>query len=233
MKKNKQGSLINPITQYADHVLRQGNIFKNPYFEALHDGSMSLEHFQKTQEQFYFAVHFFPRPMAVLTARLPEPQMRLDIIRNLVEEHGEYQEAGFHVTTFRSFLVSIGANTSSLKDLQLWPALRAFNSVLIASCTFDEIEVAVGCMGIIEYAFSDISALIGQAVVHRRWVPADALAHYKLHAELDKQHAKEFFEVIESNWNTPARQYYIKQGLELGGYIFDRLYRDLHSWDGN
>ena len=84
-------------------------------------------------------------------------------------------------------------------------------------------------MGIIEYAFADCSASIGSAVVARDWISAKDLVHYKLHAQIDERHAQEFFNVIEPRWSDPSRQYYIKQGLELGGYIFDRLYRDLHQ----
>ena len=69
----------------------------------------------------------------------------------------------------------------------MWPMLRAFNSVLTASCVLDELEVGVGCMGIIEYAFAGISATIGGAVVRHGWVKADELVHYKLHAAIDER----------------------------------------------
>jgi len=115
-----------------------------------------------------------------------------------------------------------------LAGLSIWPALRAFNSVLTASCVLDELEVGVACMGIIEYAFAGISAVIGKAVVQRGWVAADQLVHYKLHAEIDERHAEEFFAVLETLWGDERRRYYIEQGLELGAYIFDRLYRDMY-----
>src|SRR5437588_6020714 len=93
----------------------------------------------------------------------------------------------------------------------------------------DELEVGVGCMGIIEYAFAGISALIGKAVVDRGWVAAEQLVHYKLHAEIDERHAEEFFAVVERQWELPQRRYYIEQGLDLGAYIFNRLYEDLYA----
>ena len=58
---------------------------------------------------------------------------------------------------------------------------------------------------------------------------AERLVHYKLHAEIDERHAEEFFAVIERAWDDERRRYYIEQGLELGAYIFDRLYRDLYA----
>jgi len=217
------------VTARADAILKQINLSHNPYLEGLTDGTMTRECFRRTQEQFFFAVTFFPRPMAALVGRIPDPRQRLDILQNLVEEHGEFQEQFFHHTTFQDFLRTLGSLPEKLDSLPVWPELRAFNSVLTASCVLDELEVGVACMGIIEYAFAGISAAIGTAVVQRGWVATDRLVHYKLHAEIDECHAEEFFAVIEPLWDDDRRRYYIEQGLELGAYIFDRLYRDMYA----
>lgn len=216
------------VAARAIEVLDRVDILHNPYLEALVDGSMPLESFRRTQEQFFFAVTFFPRPMAALVGRLPDPAQRLDILRNLVEEHGEFEQSAFHHTTFQEFLHSIGSEPEKLDQLDLWPALRAFNSVLTSACLMDEIEVGVACMGVIEQAFAGISARIGQGVVQRGWVAEDRLVHYKLHAEIDERHAEEFFAVIEPSWPDVHRRYLIDQGLQLGAHIFDRLYRELY-----
>lgn len=215
------------VVAHAHRVLQRIDILNNNYLTALKDGSMSLDRFRKTQEQFFFAVTFFPRPMAALVGRIPNPTQRLDILRNLVEEHGEFDEQAFHHSTFQQFLRSIGSDPKTLDNLFVSPAVRAFNSVLTASCVLDEIEVGVACLGIIEYAFAGISAVIGKAVVDRGWVQAENLVHYKLHAEIDERHAEEFFAIIEPLWPEKQKRYYIQQGLDLGGYIFDRLYRDM------
>lgn len=215
------------VVAHANRVLQRIDILNNAYLTALKDGSMSLDCFRKTQEQFFFAVTFFPRPMAALVGRIPNPTQRLDILRNLVEEHGEFDEKAFHHSTFQQFLRSIGSDPKTLDQLFVSPAVRAFNSVLTTSCVLDEIEVGVACLGIIEYAFAGISAVIGKAVVDRGWVQAENLTHYKLHAEIDERHAEEFFAIIEPLWPEKQKRYYIQQGLDLGGYIFDRLYRDM------
>ncbi len=217
------------VTAQADAALQRIGILHNPYFKALHDGSMSLSAFRASQEQFFYAVTFFPRPMAALVGRIPEPKLRLDILHNLVEEHGEFDELAFHHNTFQRFLNTIGSNVTRLEDSKLTAPLRAFNSVLSASCVLDELEVGVACMGIIEYAFAPISAIIGQAIVARGWIKEQDLVHYKLHAEIDHRHAEEFFAVVEPLWSNPARRYFIEQGLDLGAYIFNRLYLDLHE----
>jgi pyrroloquinoline-quinone synthase len=223
-----QAAPASNVTVRADAILKAINILHNPYLEGLADRSMTLDCFRRTQEQFFFAVTFFPRPMAALVGRIPDPRQRLDILHNLVEEHGEFQEQFFHHTTFQQFLRTIGSEPEKLAGLLLWPAVRAFNSVLTAACVLDELEVGVACMGIIECAFAGISAAIGKAVVDRGWVTSDNLVHYKLHAAIDERHAEEFFAVIEPHWENERRRYHIEQGLQLGAYIFDRLYRDMY-----
>lgn len=217
------------ITAQADDALARIDILNNPYFKALQEGSMSLEAFRSSQEQFFYAVTFFPRPMAALVGRIVDPKLRLDILRNLVEEHGEFDEQAFHHNTFQRFLETIGSDVNQLEEAALAAPLRAFNSVLSASCAMDELEVGVACMGIIEYAFAPISTIIGQATVARGWIQEDQLVHYKLHAEIDHRHAEEFFAVIEPLWGNPARRYFIEQGLNLGAYIFNRLFLDLYT----
>ena len=217
------------VTARANAILARSGIMANPYFRDLQNGAMPLDAFRRTQEQFFFAVTFFPRPMAALVGRIPDPKQRLDVLHNLVEEHGEFQEQRFHHNTFQQFLRTIGSNPDRLDDLMIWPEVRAFNSVLTAACVLDELEVGVACMGVIEQAFAGISALIGRAVVDRGWVASESLVHYKLHAEIDERHAEEFFAVVEQGWQNGSRRYFVEQGLQLGTYIFDRMYRDLHA----
>ncbi len=99
--------------------------------------------------------------------------------------------------------------------------------MLSCACVLDELEVGIGCVGVIERAFADISRSIGRAVVDRGWVKPEELAHYKLHAEIDHRHADEFFAVVEPRWDDARARYNIQQGVRMGAYIFDRLYTDL------
>jgi len=215
------------VAAHAQTVLARRNLAANPYFTALTQGTLDREAFRRTQEQFFFAVTFFPRPMAALVGRIPQPHQRLDILHNLLEEHGDFDVAAFHHTTFREFLQRLGSDVATLETTALWPEVRAFNSVLTSACVLDELEVGIACMGIIEQAFAGISATIGAAVVARGWLSAERLVHYRLHAAIDERHAEEFFAVVEPAWAIPERRYFVNQGLELGAYIFDRLYRDL------
>src|SRR5437764_9041835 len=133
------GSQAARVSAFATHTLEKSGLGRNPYLQALKDGSMNLDGFRRSQEQFFYAVSFFPRPMAALVGRIPNPKARLDILHNLVEEHGEFQEKQFHHNTFQQFLRSIGSEPKKLENGAPSPALRAFNSVLTCACVLDEL----------------------------------------------------------------------------------------------
>lgn len=216
-----------PIYKASLEVFEKYRIFENPYFLSLADGSMEKRTFFTSQQQFFYAVEFFSRPMAILLARIPDGQKRLDILRNVLEEHGNLESASFHAATFKRFLDSFGYQETSFPEEG--PASLAFNHTLISLCSFDAIETPIACLGVIELAFSKISGIIGQGIIQRDWIKKDNLYHYSLHEALDIDHALEFFNLIESSWDIPEKKKAIKKGLNLGVYIFDRLYRDLTS----
>ena len=45
------------VTAAADVILKKVGILANPYLRSLSDGSMTLEAFRRSQEQFFFAVY--------------------------------------------------------------------------------------------------------------------------------------------------------------------------------
>lgn len=201
----------------------------NPYLRALRDGGLDKGDFVETQVQFYYAVVFFSRPMAVLAAKMPNAGARTAILRNVWEEHGEGDENHRHGATFLELLHRLaGLRLADVEARTLWPEVRAFNTALIGCCALDDWEIGAGCMGIIERMFVDISAWIGTSIAARGWLPRARVVHYAMHEVLDRRHSADFFDSLEAAWAaSDASRYRIEQGLRLGAYVFDRLYRDL------
>ncbi|MCX6850989.1 MAG: iron-containing redox enzyme family protein [Verrucomicrobia bacterium] len=222
------------LSWVADQARAHG-ILSNRYFSALEDATMSREMFQATQQQFYFAVRYFSRPMAALMARMPSSALRRSLICNLAEEHGYVEEGagGFeptlaHDMTFLRFLETMGVTREEMLHVREGEAVRAFNASLMGVCLMERTEVAFACLGVIEYAFAGISARIGSTVVQRGWVSADELVHYNLHEEIDGRHAAEFFECVVKAWQSGGTdRAEVEDGVRLGLHVFDRLYEDL------
>jgi pyrroloquinoline quinone (PQQ) biosynthesis protein C len=201
----------------------------NPYLVALRDGTLSREDFLETQIQFLFAVVFFSRPMAVLAGRMPRPEMRLALLANVEDEHGDGDLRLCHESTFLLFLSRLGASRQEIERRALWPEIRAFNTTLAGLCMLDDVPTAMAALGVIEDLFAGISTEIGRAVIQRGFLGESQIVHYKTHEVLDVEHAEGFYKSLYVPYAAHPRQaYQIQQGLELGAYAFLRLYEDLY-----
>jgi pyrroloquinoline-quinone synthase len=224
-------ALLSWVAREADsHAL-----FRNEYFTSLKEREMSREVFMATQQQFYFAVRYFPRPMAALMARMPDSALRQGLVHNVSEEHGFEEETGegfdpvlAHDVTFRRFLASLGVRPGGMPEVREGAAVRAFNTSLMGTCLMERTEVAFACLGVIEHSFAGLSALIGNSVVGQGWVASHALVHYTLHAEIDQRHAADFFKAVAGAWAAGGiSRAAVEDGVWLGLHIFNRLYGDL------
>lgn len=219
------------MQEIIDKILKQVDYTQNPYFKALQNKTFEKDDFIETQIQFYYAVVFFSRPMAAAAAKIPDPKQRLEVVRNVWEEHGEGDLSDIHGHTFTEFLSRMGVNNiAEIEKRALWPATRQFNATLAAATVIDEYLVGVGTMGIIEQMFSTISAWIGQGIIHNEWLTKENMIHYDLHEELDIKHAKDFFDVIEPTWKKGSvdDRYIIEQGIWLGAFTFNQFYENLY-----
>lgn len=205
----------------------------SPYLAALREGSLIHADFLETQIQFLFAVVFFSRPMAALAGRMPRPELRLSLLNNVADEHGDGNLSLCHERTFLMLLSRLGVTTGMIEKRALWPEVRAFNTALVGLCTLDDLYTAVAALGMIEDLFSGISAELGRSIVARDFLPAEQLIHYRAHELLDVAHADGFYQLLDGPYAAaPRHAYQIQQGLELGAYLLLRLYQDLYAARG-
>lgn len=203
----------------------------NPYFEALATGRFGREDFLETQVQFFWAVTFFSRPMALLAAKIPGAAQRVEVLRNVWEEHGEGNTGLTHSATFRELLSRLGGlDDDAIEARVLWPEVRTFNSALVGACLLDEWMVGAATLGMIERLFQEMSAAIGRTIVREGWLSEDRLVHYDLHERLDVRHAHDFFTTIASGLGRDGDAYYVEQGLMQGASAFLTFYEGL--WRG-
>jgi hypothetical protein len=222
--------MSHPLDGFVAALKARLRPLEGPYFTALRDGTMAREDFVETQVQFAHAVFFFSRPMMVLAARVSNPTVRLPLLANVGDEHGEGDLSMSHEATFTRFLERLGVEKDAPWQRPLWPEVRAFNTVLAGVCTLDDVPTAMATLGIIEDLFAGISSAIGQAVVARGFLSADALVHYKTHEELDELHAEGFYAPLRERFaSDEAFRYQVQQGLELGATVFLGLYRGLYE----
>lgn len=217
------------LNDLIQRVLKDTDYSENPYFKNLREKTFEKADFVETQIQFFYAVIFFSRPMAALAAKIPTPELRIEVLRNVWEEHGEGSLTQGHGTTFLEFLKRLDNIPEEDVYLRgLWADVRIFNTTLSGVSVLDDFIIAVGVLGIIERMFSDISAWIGTGVIENGWLTGDEMIHYKLHQELDIKHSEDFFKILDVPFQKSAEnRYLIEQGLRLGATLFNNLYLGL------
>ena len=218
------------IERLVSSITAEVSRASNPYFVALDEKTFAKDDFVETQIQFFHAVEFFSRPMAALAAKIPTPELRMEILRNVWEEHGEGDVRLTHKATHREFLKRIGnVPPEEIERRALWPEVRIFNTTLAGACVLDDYHVGAGALGIIERMFSTYSSHIGRAVVANGWLEASNMIHYDLHEVVDVRHSADFFAVLASDFEDTRAAYSVEQGLRMGAVVFDGLFRGLHA----
>jgi len=222
------------LNQTIENVLKQTPYRVNPYFTNLKSKTFPREDFLETQIQFYFAVVFFSRPMAALAAKIPDARLRVEVVRNVWEEHGEGDEARVHGHTFLALLSRLGGvGLPEIDKRALWPEVRIFNTTLAGACVLDEHLIGVAMMGMIERMFCEISSWLGQGIIENGWVSREKMIHYNLHEDLDIKHSQDFFNILEPAWTrSEGDRYAITQGLWTGASLFNGLYEGLWAARG-
>lgn len=214
------------IIKAAEDLWCQINLFESPYFYNLKNKTTPKHLFVESQCAFLHAVTYFSRPMSALASRIDSTQARLHLIENIYEEHGEMKEEFFHENTFIKWLHQLNPETAEI-EFPLKPCVDAFNAALMGTCQTAPIEKGICCLGMIEFMFAYISKFIANATVNLKWIRLENLIHYNLHADLDIKHSRELFEIIDKI--PQPNSDLCMEGLQLGAFIFYRLYDDLEK----
>jgi len=215
------------LTKFIQELKEKTPILDQPYFRSLNNGDMSKEKFKKTQVCFYDAVLFFSRPMFIIAGGLNSYKDRNIILENILDEHGYGIIENSHGNTYRKYLLSLGINDEQINSRTPTKATKGFNKTLMETALKRKKEISVSMMGIIEERYAEISQVLIRAVIKNGWLNKKKVTHYKLHEELDIQHAKGFYKLISPGWGKSFKKKQIQRGLILGNELIIGLYNDL------
>lgn len=213
------------LSDYLEQVIESLEIEKHPYFLALREGQFSKEEFLRQQIDFSHAVKHFSAAMALVIAKIPEPKDRTQVVANLWEEHGSGKSEDLHVNTILKLVERLGGNSQS--NTPISPEVRIFVQALKGAAVFEDYRFSAAMFGAIERSFVNISHLICEAIIKSEWLEQDRITHYALHEQIDIGHAEDFLKVCQADWDNPAHQAEIKNGIHFGARLFLNLYAGL------
>jgi pyrroloquinoline-quinone synthase len=213
---------------HAAMCLREAGCDENPYFANLANGTMSRKGFARSQQQFYFVVAAYPRALGIMMSRITEPLDRNDLVGAMIEWQGGGNASHSHQYSMQKLLQCLGEplGVTACKTA-MHPTVHSFNSVLAATCSFDEWEVGLACLGVVELGLARAFVRIDQAVVERAFVPGEEPSHFRLHGACHAKNADNFLLILNDSWRDKSRRDYVERGLALGAHVVDRLFGEL------
>ena len=220
---------LKDIIEYINNLLERYKFFNNVYFSELENKNFSKDDFIETQIQFYNITNFFPKFLADFVKKLPESNLKLNIIENIYEDDCAWMDQNSQ-DTFLKFLNNLGISKEEIEKRTLWPEVREFIMAIWATCALDNNIVGCATLGTLEYMFLYISNILEKYIVKLKWLEKNQIGYYISHEKLNQKHFQDFFYLILNNWISDKNdKYYIEQGIILAAYSFNLLFKELYN----
>jgi len=189
---NEQGAVL------ASHIeqeirLRRLSILDAPILDALEMKSASLAQIKRWAEDFYTSIyHGSPTSLGNFYANSPDdPELRAELTENVFEEEtGRISGVGRrHMDVFVDLLKHFGHTDESVRALTSPVGdLSPHGRPIPAEDYYLELAAFL-ILG--EGPNAEFSERVAAALIDGYGLPADAVAWFTLHAQLDKDHADE------------------------------------------
>jgi len=215
------------MQKFISRLKQKTPIHKNYYFSSLSSEEFTLKEFQKSQLGFFDAVLSFTKPMFIISSKLDSYEMRLSILENIFDEHGNGDIIKSHGKTFEEYLILLGVNKKEIINRNVNESSQDFNLSLIKRSQKESTYFSLAMMGIIEDRYAEMSKLISEIILKNKWLTEKTLVHYKVHEKLDLEHAESFYRMISPKWLDKKIQNDIKKGLRFGNNLILNLYANL------
>ncbi len=204
----------------ADLVSRVYDFARHPFFAWMRAPTTTLEDFRESQLPYRYMVEHFSRSLAAVLARIGDMTTRVaTVLENVVEEHGGGKTGVNHRDTIVGYLRAIGVRPEALGapcPIRICAAYEA----LLGYCLTNPPEGGAGALGIVEYTHIQISDMLARNMHERFWGDVRAQYHYRIHSEIDVDHARDLFAVCGQAWGEPSRRRTAAYGMLLGAHYW-------------
>ena len=214
------------LNHTVEMIATEYDFEQHSYFLWMQSPHTDRATFMRSQLPFQSAVESFSQPLAAVLSKISTLEMRMGLMANLSEEHGNGNPLRSHKATFRQYLKSLGATDNDLIIAENITVL-AFNQSILNYCSTQSASSGAALLGIIEYLYVTVSSNISKTILDRHWVIPGSQSHYSTHETLDVSHSQDLLQLAQSDWDNSRSRSQINQSLILGAHYFWTLYQGL------
>lgn len=174
------------------------NLLTHPFYQAWSHGELTREDLREYATEYWHHVSAFPTYLSTLHSRLPDSELRREVLRNLVEEEGvDAGTARPHSDLWMDFAEGMGATRSEVEAHTVQPEMAALLATFRSAMQEPTPAAALAALYAYESKVPAIAATKADGLAQHYSADAATAKYFTVHQTADVAHAAVWRELIE------------------------------------
>jgi pyrroloquinoline-quinone synthase len=174
------------------------NLLTHPFYQAWSRGELTRDDLRAYAAEYWHHVSAFPTYLSALHSRLPDSELRREVLRNLAEEEGtDSPTARPHSDLWMDFATGMGATRSEVEGHTVQPEMAALLATFRAAMQEPKPAAAMAALYAYESKVPEIAVTKAEGLAQHYSADAATAKYFALHQTADVAHAAVWRELIE------------------------------------
>lgn len=181
--------------QKAEQEIAKYDLLKHPFYQAWSAGELTKDDLKFYAEQYFHQVSHFPAYLSALHSRLPEGQMRRDVLSNAYEEECE---GVAHSELWMRFAEGMGSAGTVVDANSRVPEMNGLVNEFRALAADAPVAAAFGALFAYESQVPKIAAEKRNGLKQHYGADDRACSYFTLHEKADVFHSNVWRKIISA-----------------------------------
>jgi pyrroloquinoline-quinone synthase len=174
------------------------DLLKHPFYKAWSKGELTRGDLREYAAEYWHHVSAFPTYLSALHSRLPDGEMRREVLRNLAEEEGvDSATARPHSDLWMDFAAGMGASRSYVQGRAVQPEMMALMATFRGLMQEGTASSAMAALYAYESKVPAIAVTKAEGLAKYYATEGVAARYFTLHQTADVAHASVWRELID------------------------------------
>ena len=174
------------------------NLLAHPFYQAWSRGDLTRDDLREYAAEYWHHVSAFPTYLSALHSRLPDTELRREVLRNLSEEEGtDSPTARPHSDLWMDFAEGMGATRSAVQSHAVQPEMTALLDTFRSAMQEPTPAAALAALYAYESKVPAIAVTKAEGLAKHYNADAATARYFTLHQTADIAHASVWRELID------------------------------------
>jgi pyrroloquinoline-quinone synthase len=174
------------------------NLLAHPFYQAWSRGDLTRDDLREYAAEYWHHVSAFPTYLSALHSRLPDTELRREVLRNLSEEEGtDSPTARPHSDLWMDFAEGMGATRSAVQSHAVQPEMAALLATFRSAMQEPTPAAALAALYAYESKVPAIAVTKAEGLATHYDADAATARYFTLHQTADVAHASVWRELID------------------------------------